>query len=179
MWGGRTRQPHWRQQNRAGDYVASEGDESGVFPTGAFAEISEGPVSEEMATAFQESLDDDFDTNGATIRQLLNHRSGIPDYWSNDIEQSLTAHPRRVWTTEELLETIPHVRGPLDVAFGYSSTNYVLLGLVILSVSAFAVFDQFRRRRALAANAGGQGRDRSSIDAAEPDLEARPGQPAV
>jgi CubicO group peptidase (beta-lactamase class C family) len=36
-----------------------------------------------------------------------------------------------VWTTEELLETIPHVRGPLDVAFGYSSTNYVLLGLVI------------------------------------------------
>jgi simple sugar transport system permease protein len=55
----------------------------------------------------------------------------------------------------------------------------VLLGLVILSVSAFAVFDQFRRRRALAANAGGPGRDRSSIDAGEPDLEARPGQPAV
>jgi simple sugar transport system permease protein len=55
----------------------------------------------------------------------------------------------------------------------------VLLGLVILSVSAFAVFDQFRRRRALAANAGGQGRDRSSIDASEPDLEARPGQPAL
>jgi simple sugar transport system permease protein len=57
----------------------------------------------------------------------------------------------------------------------------VLLGLVILSVSAFAVFDQFRRRRQLAAAAGpgGPGRDRTAATADEPELESRPPQPAV
>jgi len=55
----------------------------------------------------------------------------------------------------------------------------VLLGLVILSVSAFAVFDQFRRRREQAAKAGSMGRDRASADADEPELESRPPEPAV
>jgi CubicO group peptidase (beta-lactamase class C family) len=73
----------------------------------------------------------DFDTNGATIRQLLSHRSGIPDYWSPAFEKDLTMNPRRVWTTEELLQSIPDARGPVEDAFVYSSTNYVLLGLVI------------------------------------------------
>ena len=70
-------------------------------------------------------------TNGATIRQLLSHRSGIPDYWSPAFEENLTMNPRRVWTTEELLQSIPDARGPVEDAFVYSSTNYVLLGLVI------------------------------------------------
>ena len=85
----------------------------------------------------------EFDTNGATIRQLLNHRSGIPDYWTPDFEQSLTTHPRRVWTTEELLETIPNARGPVDV-FAYSSTNYVMLGLAIEHVRGRALVEVLR-----------------------------------
>ena len=55
----------------------------------------------------------------------------------------------------------------------------VLLGLVILSVSAFAVFDRFRRRRELAAEAGSGGRDRAAADVDEPEMESRPPQPAV
>jgi len=182
----------------------SKSDQAAVFPTGAFAEISEAPVSKKMAVVFQAALNEtagrggmtatvmsadgtwsgtagtadgvrdlrvedqfnigsisktlvaaqvmqlvedseldlddpaadhlstdlDFDTNGATIRQLLNHHSGIPDYWSPAFEKDLTTDPQRVWTTEELLESIPDARGPVD-AFEYSSTNYVLLGLVI------------------------------------------------
>lgn len=55
----------------------------------------------------------------------------------------------------------------------------VLLGLVILSVSAFAAFDQFRRRREQAAGAGGSGSDRAAADIDPPELETRPPQPAV
>ncbi len=73
----------------------------------------------------------DFDTNGATIRQLLSHRSGIPEYYTSDFEYKLVTDPRRVWTTEVLLESLPDARGSVDVDFEYSGTNYVLLGLVI------------------------------------------------
>ena len=73
----------------------------------------------------------DFDTNGATIRQLLSHRSGIPDYWTPELQHDVTTYPRRAWTTGELLASIPEERAPVDVAFEYSSTNYVLLGLAI------------------------------------------------
>lgn len=88
--------------------------------------------------------DIDFDTNQATIRQLLSHRSGIPDYWAPAFEQSLTTNPRRVWTTEELLESIPDERRPVDVTFGYSSTNYVLLGLVIEHVRGRPLIEVLR-----------------------------------
>ena len=48
--------------------------------------------------------DIEFDTNGATIRHLLGHRSGIPDYCGQ------RRHQRRspsVWTPAELLAAIP------------------------------------------------------------------------
>ncbi|MCC6315919.1 MAG: ABC transporter permease [Thermomicrobiales bacterium] len=55
----------------------------------------------------------------------------------------------------------------------------VLQGLVILSVSAFAAFDEFRKRRRQAARAGAMTTDRASEDIDGPDLEPRPGTPAL
>lgn len=86
----------------------------------------------------------DFDTNGATIRNLLGMRSGIPDYWAPEFERSLTDDPLRVWTTEEVLESIPAWRTPAGGGFQYSSTNYVLLGLVIEEVAGRPLVDVFR-----------------------------------
>ena len=51
----------------------------------------------------------DFDTNGATIRNLLGHRSGLPDYAST---VDLLADPLRFWTPAELLAAIPADRKP-------------------------------------------------------------------
>lgn len=70
-----------------------------------------------------------FDTNGATVRQLLSHRSGIPD-WYGDMEQRFATDRSRVWELDEILALVPAGRGPVG-SFEYADTNYNLLGLVI------------------------------------------------
>ena len=86
----------------------------------------------------------DFDTNGATIRHLLNMQSGIPDvYAAMDAESEFRAHPRRVWTTAEMLELIPDDRGPTGV-FSYTNTGALLLEPVIEHVSGRRVVDVMR-----------------------------------
>jgi D-alanyl-D-alanine carboxypeptidase len=72
----------------------------------------------------------DFDTNGATIRQLLDHRSGIPDYYPV-VEGRLRADWQRVWTPADLLDLAPADRTAAGEVFEYSDTNYLLLGMVI------------------------------------------------
>jgi D-alanyl-D-alanine carboxypeptidase len=76
------------------------------------------------------SPDLDFDTNGATIRHLLGHRSGIPDYYPA-VETTLATHPKRVWKPADLLELVPATRAPVGDFFEYADTNYLLLGLAI------------------------------------------------
>lgn len=108
----------------------------------------------EMVEAGELQLDDpatdhlppdlDFDTNGATIRQLLGQRSGIPqnDFVAED--KRLLAHPRRLWTPAEVLEFVPPDRSPTGEAFEYANANYVLLGLVIEQVRGRPVADVLR-----------------------------------
>ena len=68
-----------------------------------------------------------------TVRMLLSHRSGIPDYiaddnfrlhWFNDLSQR--------WDLEKILKFVNR-RNYLepDAAYQYSNTNYVLLSLII------------------------------------------------
>jgi D-alanyl-D-alanine carboxypeptidase len=86
----------------------------------------------------------DFDTNGATIRHLLNMQSGIPDvYDAMGAEAEYRAHPRRVWTTAEMLELIPDDRAPTGV-FSYTNTGTLLLEPVIEHVSGRRVVDVMR-----------------------------------
>ena len=86
----------------------------------------------------------DFDTNGATIRHLLNMQSGIPDvYDAMGAEAEYRAHPRRNWTTAEMLELIPDDRGPTGV-FSYTNTGALLLEPVIEHVSGRRVIDVMR-----------------------------------
>ena len=73
-----------------------------------------------------------FDTNGATIRQLLGHRSGIPDYGESI---DLTADPLRFWKPAELLAAIPANRKPVGLGSEYANTNYLLLGMAIEEVT--------------------------------------------
>ena len=85
--------------------------------------------------------DIEFDTNGATIRHLLGHRSGIPDYW--DIVD-MSADPLRVWTPAELLAAIPAQRKPVGVESEYGNINYLLLGMVIEEVTGRPVAEVLR-----------------------------------
>lgn len=72
----------------------------------------------------------DFDTNGATIRHLLGMRSGIPDY-VDALWASLSTDRQRSRTSADVLELVGTARSPAGDRYQYSSTNYVLLGLII------------------------------------------------
>jgi CubicO group peptidase (beta-lactamase class C family) len=72
-----------------------------------------------------------FDTNGATIRQLLDMRSGIPDWFDDAMKQRVEADRLRVWKTDEVLALLGPERNPPGTTFEYADTNYNLLGLVI------------------------------------------------
>jgi D-alanyl-D-alanine carboxypeptidase len=85
----------------------------------------------------------DFDTNGATIRQLMGHRSGIPDYWE-EVVATLAQHPQRVWTPEDMLALVPTERTPAGTTHEYADTNYLLLQLVIEQVSKRTVVEVMR-----------------------------------
>ena len=74
--------------------------------------------------------DIDFDTNGATVRDLLSHRSGIPDY-QNRLVPAWLSEPRRAWTPAEVLAEVPTNRTPPGGESEYANVNYLLLGLVI------------------------------------------------
>lgn len=85
------------------------------------------PASEHLPTNLE------FDTNQATIRQLLGMRSGIPDY-VDALWPSLSTDRQHRWTPAEVLALVPANRSVAGARTEYSSTNYVLLGLVIEQV---------------------------------------------
>ncbi|MEM5472137.1 serine hydrolase domain-containing protein [Hoeflea sp. AS60] len=68
-----------------------------------------------------------------SLRQLLNHTSGFPDYLSEDFAQASARQPDRRWTEAEVLAFAydwPPLGSPGQV-FEYSNTNYVLLGHIL------------------------------------------------
>lgn len=73
------------------------------------------------------------DADRITVRMLLNHTSGIPEYADEEFNGMLVADPDRVWKVDELLELAaaqPRQFEPGE-RYAYSNTDYILLGLVI------------------------------------------------
>jgi len=79
----------------------------------------------------------DFDTNGATIENLLAMESGIPDPTITLGEAGVD--PQRIWKPIEILETVPDGRSEPGDHFEYEDSNYMLLGLVIEQVTGTSV----------------------------------------
>ncbi|MCC2317896.1 serine hydrolase domain-containing protein [Cellulomonas chengniuliangii] len=77
----------------------------------------------------------DFDGHGITVRQLLNHTSGLPEY-TNRLGGAFEA---RTWylSARDLLDlALAQPRQfPAGETWGYSNTNYVLAGLLIEKVT--------------------------------------------
>jgi D-alanyl-D-alanine carboxypeptidase len=68
-----------------------------------------------------------------TVRMLLDHTSGIPDYTHGTFDAKVLANPQRHWRVDEFLD-LAAAHPPLFApgkGWGYSNTDYNLLGLVI------------------------------------------------
>jgi len=90
------------------------------------------PISKHLPSTFH------FDSNGATIQNLLHMESGIPDptFFGPD---DAAANPLRDWTPEEVLATVPALRSTPGAHYVYEDANYMLLSLVIRQTTGLSV----------------------------------------
>ncbi|MFH1195663.1 MAG: serine hydrolase domain-containing protein [bacterium] len=88
-------------------------------------------------------------SDSITIRQLLNHTSGIGDNWSNsNFLISVLTDTSKFWKPEETIEFVKNNVPPLSIPgkeFHYSDINYNLLGLIIEKVEEEKLTAVFRK----------------------------------
>lgn len=83
-----------------------------------------------------------------TIRQLLQHTSGLFDVLANPAHQdSLMADMSRIWTAEELIMRFMAAppASPGD-GWAYCNTNYFLLGMIIKEATGNPFYTEIRNR---------------------------------
>jgi D-alanyl-D-alanine carboxypeptidase len=85
-----------------------------------------------------------------TIRQLLNHTSGVPDYAPMPILALYGSWQARfrAWTPQELVGLVASQPPdfPPGTAWSYSNTGYVLLGLIVEAVTGNSLGRELHRR---------------------------------
>lgn len=93
-------------------------------------------------------------SNEITIAQLLQHTSGLPDYFegetidgSPNVMELLFANSKKIWNPHETIRFTKEKMQPLfvpDTDYHYTDTEYVLLGLVIEKLSGVSLHEFFR-----------------------------------
>jgi D-alanyl-D-alanine carboxypeptidase len=95
------------------------------------------------------SVTDRFPTAAdVTVRMLLGHRSGIPEWDGPAVDEQVGRHPAKVWKTSEFLDLAaaqPPVFAP-GTSFSYSNTNYNLLGLIVERITGRSWRHEVTRR---------------------------------
>lgn len=84
-----------------------------------------------------------------TIKSLLNHTSGLPRYvFAPDFIDAIEKDPMRSWTPAECLAIIAGEapKHPVGGGWGYSDTNYILLGIIIEKVTGSTYYAQLEKR---------------------------------
>jgi D-alanyl-D-alanine carboxypeptidase len=83
-----------------------------------------------------------------TVRMLLGHRAGIPDWDSAAVDEQVARHLAKVWKVSEFLDLAaaqPPMFAP-GTSFSYSNTDYTLLGLVIERITGHSWRHEVTRR---------------------------------
>jgi D-alanyl-D-alanine carboxypeptidase len=107
------------------------------------------------------SLDDIDRTDQITVRHLLSHTSGLPDYYLDAPKEGLSLHEQilrdgdRAFDLDEVVEVIRGLRPhfpPQELAAGgrckvrYADTNFQLLGGIVAAVTATSFDDALREQ---------------------------------
>lgn len=85
---------------------------------------------------------------GVTIRQLLAHRSGIPEHTDGELAPAVLADPSREWMPADVLNLVAEQQRdfPPDAEFAYSNSNYIVAGLLLEGVTGVTLADNLRTR---------------------------------
>jgi D-alanyl-D-alanine carboxypeptidase len=90
-----------------------------------------------------------YPAQNVTIRQLLNHTSGVPDYSMSDaFNKERLNHRDRRWTAADVLALVKDTKPDFTpgAGYAYSNTNYVLLGEAIRNITERSWEQEVRRR---------------------------------
>jgi D-alanyl-D-alanine carboxypeptidase len=110
-------------------------------------------LDDEGILSIEDSLHEWIDTfpfinPNITIKQLMQHTSGIHDVLATEGQQdSLLLDMSRIWTPEELIAAF--IRPPAfqpGAGWGYSNTNYFLLGMIIEKATGNPFYTELRNR---------------------------------
>jgi D-alanyl-D-alanine carboxypeptidase len=84
-----------------------------------------------------------------TVRQLLDHTSGVPDYFTGfDSAEQIAARATDAVTDDELIDravSMPWTSEP-GQEFGYANTNYVLLGQIVADLDGKSIGQSLQDR---------------------------------
>jgi D-alanyl-D-alanine carboxypeptidase len=119
------------------------------FRIGSISKAYTSTVVLQMVAARRLSLEDSVEhwlpglvPNGRaiTVRELMNHTSGIPEYLDIPFFVRLLTDPLHFYTPRELvaLAVAKPPTSPPGAAFSYSNTDYILLGLIVAAVDHVA-----------------------------------------
>ncbi len=81
-----------------------------------------------------------------TIRQLLDHTSGIADVFNDTTRRGLEEHPELAWAGADVLGSIHAPWYRPGEGWAYANTNYFLLGLIVERVTGSTLADELSRR---------------------------------
>lgn len=83
-----------------------------------------------------------------TVRQLLNHTAGVPEYALTPLRDAYRGIRFRSWTPRELVALVAGQppTSPAGSTWSYSNTGYVLAGLVVEAVTGRSLGREIERR---------------------------------
>ena len=81
-----------------------------------------------------------------TIRQLLDHTSGLADVFNDSTRRGLEEHPERPWSATRLFASLHAPWYQPGEGWAYANTNYYLLGMVIERITGSTLEDEVGRR---------------------------------
>ncbi|TDC98426.1 serine hydrolase domain-containing protein [Actinomadura sp. 7K507] len=89
----------------------------------------------------------DYDGRNITVRNLLGHSSGIPDY-TQALVPDTAGMPDKTYTAEQLLAPLPKMKAafPVGKKREYSNSNYVIAGMLIEKATGKPVGDAVTER---------------------------------
>ena len=81
-----------------------------------------------------------------TVRQLLDHTSGLADLFNDTTRRGLEEHPERAWTSTEVLRTLHAPWYRPGEGWAYANTNYRLLAMIVERVTGEPLESEVGRR---------------------------------
>jgi len=113
--------------------------------------VEEGAFSldDPMSEVLPVSVTDRFDASDrTTVRMLLNHTSGIPEWLDGQTHAYIGANPAKVWDVHEFLDLAAARPRPFapGASWAYSNTDYNLLGMIIEQTTGHSWRDEVTAR---------------------------------